>query len=254
MFFEFPSSRNAWRLDIVSILAVLGESNVRIHAQSITASKMCLLPCLLPAPQALLRERRPTRMPYVEEVQVYGVDNGAKRDGLIFIPNLIHEIDETLPAYAVRVVITGEHQGYEHVEVTYRTLAPLNVLAIASCLLSIGLIIWSILVRDGVSLIGIVLISFASSALGYASYWRRALRTRESSRFTTREQIVLKPHWDAFIVVRCPTHIAHDLYSQPEECQYQSSNKPARLSGGVIGGLMVLVSVVLFANCSTWAM
>ncbi|KAL9018204.1 MAG: hypothetical protein Q9185_004477 [Variospora sp. 1 TL-2023] len=39
--FDFPSSRNEWRLDIVSILAVLGESNIKIHAQAISASRLC---------------------------------------------------------------------------------------------------------------------------------------------------------------------------------------------------------------------
>lgn len=87
--FEFPSSRNDWRLDIVSILAVLGESHIKIHAQAITASRLCLLPRLLPNPQALLQQARPKRLPYVEDVTVYGVRRGSKRDGLNFIPNLI---------------------------------------------------------------------------------------------------------------------------------------------------------------------
>ncbi|KAL8987175.1 MAG: hypothetical protein Q9177_003593 [Variospora cf. flavescens] len=81
--FDFPSSRKERRLDIVSILAVLGESNIKIHAQAITASRFCLLPRLFPAPQALLRESRPKRLPYVEEVTVYGVRTGEKRDAAV---------------------------------------------------------------------------------------------------------------------------------------------------------------------------
>ena len=250
---EFPSSRNAWRLDIVSILAVLGESNIKIHAQAITASRFCLLPRLLPAPQALLRDYRPKRLPYVEEVTVIGVSNGSKRDGLNFVPNLIHRIED-LPPYAVQIIEIGQRYGYENVPLTYLKFAPLNLLAIASCGLSIGLMIWSVLVRDGVALIGIILMSFASSALGYASYWQRTLPRRNTPRLAMPSDIVLCTRWGAFVCIRCGDQVARMLYWQPEECQYSSSNQAARLSGGVLGGLMVLVAVVLFANCSSWAM
>ncbi|KAL9600857.1 MAG: hypothetical protein Q9219_002899 [cf. Caloplaca sp. 3 TL-2023] len=250
--FEFPSSRNAWRLDIVSILAVLGESSIKIHAQSITASRFCLLPRLLPAPQALLRESRPKRMPYVEEVTVYGANSGAKRDGLNFIPNLIHRV-ENLPAYSVRAVEIGWNSDHESVPVKYRTLAPLNVLALASFVLSVGLLAWAGIVRDGVAFIGVLLISCASSALGYASYWQRTL-THRPMRRSSPEEIILYTRWGAFLIVRCEQDVARALYWQPEECHYTSSSAAARLSGGVVGGLMVLVAVVLFANCSSWAM
>lgn len=251
--FEFPSSRNAWRLDIVSILAVLGETNIKIHAQAITASRICLLPRLLPAPQALLRESRPKQMPYARDVKVYDVYMAAKRDGLNFIANLIHHT-ESVPVYSVRSISIDRKPGYEKMPVTYRTFAPLNVLAIASCLLSIGLMVWSGLVRDGVAFVGILLISFASSALGYASYWQRTLGTRRTSRGTPKCDTVLHTHTGAFIVVRCNHDVASELYWQTDECRYSSSSRAARLLGGVVGGLMVLVAVVLFANCSSWAM
>ena len=251
--FEFPSSRNAWRLDIVSILAVLGESNIKIHTQAITASKLCLLPRLLPAPQALLREARPKRLPYVEEATVYGARNGNKCNGLNFIPNLIHQI-ETLPPYAVQLVTIDYQPEYERLLVTNRRLAPLNLLAIASCLLSIGLMVWSILLRDGVALIGILLMSFASSALGYASYWWPKLPVRNAKRRDFPDDTVICTRWGAFIVVRCRAAIARELYWRSEECQYSSSTSAGRILGGVIGGLMVLIAVVLFANCSSWEM
>ncbi|KAI4112704.1 MAG: hypothetical protein LQ345_006186 [Seirophora villosa] len=220
--FEFPSSRNDWRLDIVSILAVLGESHIKIHAQAITASRLCLLPRLLPNPQALLQQARPKRLP--------------------------------LPPYAVQTTEIGWTRGQEKVPVVYRTLAPLNVVAIASSLLSIAVLIWSALLHDGVAFIGVLLISLASSALGYASYWRRNLPNRVARRMTPIEEIVLQTRWEAFVIVLCKDDIARSLYWQPEDCRYASSSRAARLLGGVVGGLMVLAGVVLFANCSSWAM
>lgn len=55
---DFPSPRNDWTLDIVSILTVLGESNVKVNAHLITAHWTCLLPRLMPAPQGLPAEKR----------------------------------------------------------------------------------------------------------------------------------------------------------------------------------------------------
>lgn len=138
--------------------------------------------------------------------------------------------------------------------VVYRTLAPLNVVAIASSLLSIAVLIWSALLHDGVAFIGVLLISLASSALGYASYWRRNLPNRVARRMTPIEEIVLQTRWEAFVIVLCKDDIARSLYWQPEDCRYASSSRAARLLGGVVGGLMVLAGVVLFANCSSWAM
>jgi len=252
--FEFPSSRNDWRLDIVSILAVLGENNIKIHAQAMTATNWCLLPRLIPAPQGLLREMRPKRMPYVEDVSVYGVQTGSKRDGLNFIPGLIHRIDG-VPSYSVEVHTIDEKPGSQ--PVTYKTFAPLNLLAIGSCSLSVGLIVWSIVLHDGIAFIALLFMSTATSALGYASRWDRRLPQKRPTYFQDiikRNDVVLRTRWGAFIVVRCSEKTAQELYWSPEECLYLSPNWLSRLSGGVVGGLMAMTAVVLFANCSTWAM
>lgn len=74
---NFPTSRTDWRFDVVSILAVVGESNIKIHVQPLTATSLCLLPRLIPAPQAFLREKRPGTLPYEEDIIV--VDNVGKQ-------------------------------------------------------------------------------------------------------------------------------------------------------------------------------
>ncbi len=249
--FDFPLTRNSWRLDIVSILAVLGENNIKIHAQSITASKFSLLPRLLPAPQALLRETRPKRLPFETDVEVYGVRSGSQRSGLNYIPNLIHRVGEVRAYQVVDVEIARERRNRA---VTYRSWAPLNLLAIGSCLLSLGLLIWSVLLRDGVAFIAILVMSSATSALGYASHWKREnIMAKRSVRKNPPEKIVLKTRWGAFLVVQCDEDIARELYWAPEECMYSMGNVASRAFGGVIGGLGVMIGVVLFGNC-TWVM
>ena len=53
---------NGWRLDIVSLLAVIGESSMESHSQTLTSSWTCILPRIIPAPQALLKATRPSRL------------------------------------------------------------------------------------------------------------------------------------------------------------------------------------------------
>ncbi|KAF7874929.1 hypothetical protein EAF04_002103 [Stromatinia cepivora] len=95
----FPTGkevRDGWRLDIVSLLAVIGESAMAEHSQAMTSSWMCMLPRIIPAPQVLLKSSRPSRMPQVNAA-VVGVHNGVYVQSLNFFPNIIHPIEELKP-------------------------------------------------------------------------------------------------------------------------------------------------------------
>ena len=246
----FPTPHTAWKLEIVSILAVLGESNIKIHAQAITASRWCLLPRLLPAPQALLRETRPKRLPYVEDVTVHDLNSNVKREGLNFIPNLIHRI-ERIPDYCVDdVSISIAHPDRP---ITFRSGAPLNQLAVASCCLSIGLISRSIVLGDGVALVALLLASFATSALGFASKWLLNEQLRKSHRVSIQEKVVIRTRNGAFVVVSCTAEVAQRLYWGNEAMHYELANRSSQTFGGVVGGLMLTAAVIFFANCS-WTM
>ncbi|TVY29432.1 hypothetical protein LHYA1_G001870 [Lachnellula hyalina] len=99
-----------WRLDIVSLLAVIGESSMEAHSQALTSSWTCILPRIIPAPQALLKPSRPTRMPQLPS-QVVGVHNGTAVPTLSYFPNIIHPIDEQPPLSFVVFKITHKVKG-----------------------------------------------------------------------------------------------------------------------------------------------
>jgi hypothetical protein len=92
----FPDDKNSWRLDVVSLLAVIGESAIGEHAQTITASMLCMLPRLLPAPQALLKPSRPTRLPETH-AKMAGVESGTVLDSVGFFANIILPLEELGP-------------------------------------------------------------------------------------------------------------------------------------------------------------
>ncbi|TVY40031.1 hypothetical protein LOCC1_G007303 [Lachnellula occidentalis] len=98
-----------WRLDIVSLLAVIGESSMEAHSQALTSSWTCILPRIIPAPQALLKPSRPTRMPQVPS-KVVGVHNGTTVPTLNYFPNIIHPIDQQPPLSFVVFKITHKEK------------------------------------------------------------------------------------------------------------------------------------------------
>jgi len=91
-----------WRLDVVTLLAVIGESAMAEHSQTITASFLCLLPRILPAPQALLKPSRPPRMPETP-AKMAGVYSGIVLDTVGFFASIIQPLDE-LPAFAFKAI------------------------------------------------------------------------------------------------------------------------------------------------------
>jgi len=101
----FPDGENnssGWRLDIVSLLAVIGESSMESHSQALTSSWTCILPRIIPAPQALLKPSRPTRMPQVNAA-VVGVHNGTLVQTLNYFPNILHPVED-FPPFAFKVL------------------------------------------------------------------------------------------------------------------------------------------------------
>ncbi|KAK4180294.1 hypothetical protein QBC36DRAFT_37324 [Triangularia setosa] len=101
----FPYGRQdlpGWRFDVITLLAIIGESSVAEHAQTLTASRLCLLPRIIPAPQALLKPARPQRLPETNAKMV-GVYGGVVLDTVGFFANILHPLDE-MKAFSFRVL------------------------------------------------------------------------------------------------------------------------------------------------------
>ncbi|KAA8633461.1 hypothetical protein SMACR_00635 [Sordaria macrospora] len=95
----FPWGKNieeGWSFDVITLLAIIGEGSVAEFAQTITASSLCMLPRLIPAPQALLRPQRPQRLPEVH-AKLAGVYGGTLLDSVGFFANILHPLDEYRP-------------------------------------------------------------------------------------------------------------------------------------------------------------
>ncbi|GAB7340172.1 hypothetical protein MBLNU457_6646t1 [Dothideomycetes sp. NU457] len=285
----FPIGRNndlGWHLDIVSLLAVIGESAMEIHAQRTTVSWLCVLPRLIPAPQGLLKADRAKRLPPVASVKVVGAYSATKVEELNFAANLIHNIRDLQPHEFQEWVIAYDKdyelqspKGLQAQNVspnkieegppssatndirspeggsTYlvaNRFSPANILTVLSFLGTVGIFIWAYIDHDGVAALAVGLLSLASSLTGLASKWTPKLDKRTASAKVPEGDLVLRTRSGAFVVVHCNEHIARELYTGSDECDYFFGANVARFMKG-FATLFLMVSVVLLGNCS-WSM
>ncbi|KAF4552655.1 Hypothetical protein D9617_9g024440 [Elsinoe fawcettii] len=289
----FPGGRDdtdGWRLDIVSLLAVIGESTVLDHAQTITASWLCVLPRLMPAPQAMLKSSRPRRLPPTPGVTVIGAFSGSTVDELNFAGNLIHNVSDAKKHSFQEVTITYRYDGAgrtqtqlhdlgsvergghnrslrshlvgwayrrgvhkTHDRLQARDICPLNVVTVASFLISVGLFVWAILLSDGVAALGITTLSLASTATGLSLKWKPKLATRTSkNQDVPRGDVILKLRDAAFVVVHCDENITREIYIGSDSVEYVLSGLASKAVTGA-GTIFLMVGVVMLGNC-TWTM
>lgn len=88
------------------------------NAQPMTASMLCLLPRILPAPQALLKPTRPTRLPSYK-AQVVGIYSGMILDSVGSFANIIHPLEEE-PPLSFRVLKIRHRDTYDEQRPTMR--------------------------------------------------------------------------------------------------------------------------------------
>ncbi|KAI1472914.1 uncharacterized protein F4812DRAFT_31722 [Daldinia caldariorum] len=327
-----------WRLDVVTLLAVIGESSIAEHCQTITASIFCLLPRIIPAPQAFLKPSRPGRLPETT-AKLTGVYSGVVLDTVGFFANIIHPLDELQP-FAFRVLhITHTDRnnagGTEVPRIRNRTTllermrtngksatpssyelrtlprgppadrnapidtgnsndieagpspglnrratikekiqdfaanptlannkkrpaipatlySPVHVLSLFSLLLTCGIIALAAVLEDGTAILAVTLISFASSIVGWASWWKPILMNRSHTNTVPDGDVIIRTREGAFLLIKCTEEVARELYSGTEECEYHVSGSAYRVLMG-FGTCLLMVSVILLGNCKWWS-
>lgn len=269
------------------------------HSQAMTSSWTCMLPRIIPAPQALLKPTRPTRLPHINSA-VVGVHNGTLISTFNYFPNILHPLED-LDRFGFKVLrishkteeldmpvpdnnqskgqpgstsveydelengplprprrkstfrelttfTTGGHPDRPKPKIPTRVLSPLNFLSVSSCLLTLGLFIAAVIIKDGTACLALGTISLASSVVGYASWWSPALEPRNFRSKVPPGDIVIRTREGAFLLVKCKEDVARELYVGTEECVYYVRTQQYRILVG-FGTFLLMVSVVLLGNC-----
>lgn len=289
---ERDSSITGWRFDIVGLLAIIGESIIADHTQAIRASHFSLFPCIIPAPQALLRTRRPSRLPSTKDVTVIGVHSHILLHELNFFADVIHDIGSlkdfefrvycishsdkgqdaerrTLGDWIRRIItrrnrrkgLTGDtSQDVETAStaagdvasVPMYLLCPLNIVTACSILMTSGLIVWAACIRDGPAFVALVAISISTSLACLSSQWRPELTRRPTMVKVPPGDVIIKTRGAAFVVVKCTEEITRELYGGTEKCNYVIGNEWHKALV-TTSTVLLMVSVVLLGN-SGWTM
>lgn len=248
---HFPSPRDDWQLDAVAVLAVLGEKNISLNAHLILSSRTCLLPRLLPAPQGLYADRL-DRLP-TAPVKVTGVVSGNARESLSYFGELLHGTGNELPDFSVREIRLKLKK--EGATFRLRWFAPLNVIAVVSFLLSIGMLVWAAIIRDGTAVVGIILLSFTTAILCATQNWSLKPRLgNPTGAHLPRGDVVLRSVKGCFTVIHCDEPVARMIYFGPEEIVYLFPNATSsRVVSGIIGGLTLTIGILMLSNAG-WTM
>ncbi|KAF2809051.1 uncharacterized protein BDZ99DRAFT_463877 [Mytilinidion resinicola] len=233
-----------FQLDIVGFLAILGEGSVLANAQVSTLSKWIFLPRLLPAPQALLRPTRPSKLE-PHPGRVTGVYSGNDRDSINHIGNIVCD-GNSMDDYSVRCVTVGRRNINQ---AKSKTVGPLTGVLFLGAGLSAVLLALSIYYGDGMSLLATALLSLLSSLIGWGNHWKLHLPKRiEKSGKVPRGDVVIRYPKGSFLVVKCEEDVARELYFAPESIEYTLSHAPAYRMLSLLGTLMLMGGVIALAN------
>jgi len=238
----FPKLRDDWSLDVVNILAFLGEHNIEACSQQICMSWTCFLPRLIPAPQGLLA-RRPRKLESEEDTPVIGIHTGVTRPGLHYFGRMLYTDWPELPPFTTRVVKIrwdpeNEDRSLRRRPLRPRLFAPMNTIAIFSCALSFGLAAWALVLGDAVALTGILVMSFTTPLLCVGMRWTPwILPVMPKSAESPPGTVVIKSPNGSFTVVECDEQIARILYFHPDTIDYAVSSFTGRGLSGTVGGL-----------------
>ncbi len=193
------------RLDIVGIIAILGEASITRNAQVTSLAWFSVLPRLMPAPHALLEHERKYRLPTAPGI-IAGAYSGTVKKEINFFAQLLHP--DPLEDFQVELVqvtrkATGKAKQSRPTSTTStkdipletneprffgrrkkvlrntkqprsfgpRKYGPLFWVSLGGSAMSLALIGLSIHYHDGFSLLSTVMLSLVSSFVGYGTHW-----------------------------------------------------------------------------------
>ncbi|KAL1638112.1 hypothetical protein SLS58_008949 [Diplodia intermedia] len=234
------------QLDIVGFLAILGEGSVLANAQVSTLSKWMFVPRLLPAPQALLRPSRPSRLEPAPG-RVTGVVSGNDRDMLNHIGDIVLDAD-SLKEFQVRCVEIERND--EAPVVKARAFGWLTANNILGAIFALAILVLAAIWQDGMALIAVCCLSLLSTVIGFGNKWTLKLPQR---RFTKgkvpRGDVVIRHPKGSFLVVKCSEDIAREIFFAPENIEYLIEDQVLYRLLALVGSLLLMAGVISLANC-----
>lgn len=246
----FLNDFNELQLDIVGIVAILGEASTLRVSQISALSWHHELPRLMPAPQALLKHSLEKRLP-IEAGKVVGAYSGNVNLELNFFCQLLHPRE--LKNYEVEFVTVKKRKGMEDSPpYEVNPAGSLRALSLLGSALSITLIALSVVYDDGWALIGTILLSFTSTLVGFASRWKLEVKQPAKDRLMKihdSDVVIFYPRTGAFRVVRC-SEFESRLYFTSESCKSLLNDTWYR-AFALSGTITLIFGLICIGNAQT---
>ncbi|KAJ9655598.1 hypothetical protein H2198_005599 [Neophaeococcomyces mojaviensis] len=263
---NFISTFSDLQLDIIGIVAILGEGSTQRNAQASALSWYHILPRLYPAPQALLKHHQEKNLP-VENGIIVGALSGRIRNELNFFTQLLHSDD--LQPYSVQILEVNRKEklttdkinntntkGQRNSDVItpafevkkFGHLAALSILGFCMSMTLIALSVWQ---KDGPALTATILLSATSTSVGLASWSTLDVKeempnAERKGKVPLGDVVIFYPKTGAFRVIRCTDQVSR-LYFRVEECEHYFGDNMYRTIA-LFSTVMLMGGLIMLGN------
>ncbi|EAQ84798.1 hypothetical protein CHGG_08812 [Chaetomium globosum CBS 148.51] len=177
-----------WHVDAVTLalLAIIGDARSEDLTRAMTATRLAILPRLVPAMQ-LLSAVRPARLPRANATlaAIHGPipDEVFRKKTIGYFVNVLHGMDD-MQRLGFRVLevkhnTQKKNQDLESANVKFASVPPSRLVRgvlIFSSALTLGLFIAAIAWQNGPAALAVAFMGISSSLMSHASSWRPGLR------------------------------------------------------------------------------
>lgn len=243
----FLNSFSDLRLDIVGLVAILGEASTVKTARISASSWWHICPRLMPAPQALLIHERERQLPTAKGI-VVGCYSGNLVRELNFFCQLLHPRE--MKKHEVEFLTVKKKEGKKEskpYEMSHTGgVSSLSLSGFASSATLVGL---AIKYDDGWALLGIILLSLTSTLIGFASRWNLIWERPDydfNRNIPDSDVVIHYPSQGAFRVIRCD-ELTHRLYFVPETVEPLLHDKLYRIMA-LSGTITLIFGLVCVGN------
>lgn len=227
--------------------------SISANAHIIIFTKCCFVPRLLPAPQVLLPAQRPENLK-VKEAHVTAVESGNISLCINHVAHVLIDADDMQrnETRCVRIVRNPENPDRPIRPKLIGPLLGVNLLGLGC---SVGLLVASIVLDDGMSLLATLCLSILSSLTGIANHWDLvakdpAIQPKPDEDLPRGDLVVRYPN-GSFLVVKCNEQVARELYFTREDIKYTLVEKRGVYrSISLTGTLLLMLGVIFLANAT----
>ncbi|KAJ5337969.1 hypothetical protein N7452_004697 [Penicillium brevicompactum] len=196
---------------------------------------------------------RMLQLPGTNDVTVIRVHSGLQFTELDLLANSIHRVESLDPlqfqCFRVTYRRKDEEDNYApRANIPLYTFCPLNLLTVASIVITVTLFVWAGIEGDAVALLGLGTMSLSTSMACLSTQWKPDIPARRVGAHVPDGDVVIKTRFGAFITVKCSEEIARELYSGKYSYFYTFGERVHQYLLAM-STVFLMAAIIFFSNC-----